>query len=175
MMTAKNRTAKTTMSTFVHSELPVDSLSGPAPTSSALSGYRGGSAMCVSSVAGGLPPAISRRSPAAETSNDARVLAVLQTLAERAGLLRVQAAVRNRLIEPRRRVPEADRANRAVELACLGRSAQPRRLLLGDPTGLDHRFEPLEEPGRVPRLSVLATALMHEVEFIETPCHCQIK
>jgi hypothetical protein len=86
-----------------------------------------------------------RASPATKSAKEAWILAVLQALPEGGGFLWGDPAVIEGLVQPLRRVPQADLADRLVEVLRVGSYAQPRGLLLGDSTGLEHLVEAPKE------------------------------
>jgi len=96
-----------------------------------------------------------------EPAEGAGVLAGAQALENGGGFLCGQAAVPDRLVEPFRRVPEADLADGGPDLVRAGGAADMLGLLLGDTTGLEHLVESLENT---------ISIVVHTAEVIETRC-----
>ena len=119
----------------------VESESADPLASSPRSGWRGGSGTRVSFLGSSGP----RARPATKSAEEARVLAVPQALQEGGGFLWGDPAVIEGLVQPLRRVPEADLANRLVEVLSVGGTAQALGLLHPDAAGLEHLVESLEE------------------------------
>jgi AcrR family transcriptional regulator len=118
--------------------------------------------------------------PSAETPElgpqRARVPAASQTPEEAVGLFSSQAAFSHGGVEDRRCVPETDVEDGAVELARLGGCPQPLAFLVGDPAGLDHPVEAVEETFGCPAVGRTLMCSIHKSrryrDIVSLSIHC---
>jgi hypothetical protein len=102
------------------------------------------------------------------------VLAFPQALEQTIGLLLGHGAVRDCGAQPGPRVPEADVPDGFIELAWRPSRTQSLAFPIGDPAGLDHLVESLQEALASSAIRLALGIVIHGQELIETLCRYQV-